>query len=242
MSGNTKGERNMKEQIERIECGTDDGAFYTLICNHDTITLRNGETETKAPILDEDHDRLLEQVCKLIEDNPDAKPVLEPYHSAVYLRGNEASPIPLPYPKLNQLMADAWFDAERLLASLRETQFAGAVACPQEPSVFGPGMTPMMQFMRMVQTEETAQKQAEMIEQLHAKGIDEAAEEQRKRGFRIDSETWNCGCGQQGLRGKFCPECGMPAPPLIPETWNCPNCGTKELHSRFCPNCGTPAQ
>ena len=223
----------MKEQIERIECGTDDGAFYTLICNHDTITLRNGETETKAPILDEDHDRLLEQVCKLIEDHPDAKPVLEPYHSAVYLRGNEASPIPLPYPKLNQLMADAWFDAERLLASLRETQFAGAVACPQEPSVFGPGM---MQFMVM-NTEETAQKQAEMIEQLHAKGIDEAAEEQRKRGFRIDNETWNCGCGQQGLRGKFCPECGMPAPPLIPE-----NCGTKELHSRFCPNCGTPAQ
>ena len=239
MSGNTKGERNMKEQIERIECGTDDGEFYTLICNNNTITLRNGETDTKAPILDEDHDRLLEQVCKLIEDNPDAEPVLEPYHSAVYLRGNEASPIPLPYSKLNQLMADAWFDAERLLASLRETQFAGAVACPQDPSApFDMGMMP---FMRM-DAETMAQKQAEMIEQLHAKGIDEAAAEQRKRGFRIDNETWNCGCGQQGLHSKFCPECGMPAPPLIPETWNCPNCGTKELHSRFCPNCGTPAQ
>lgn len=107
-------------------------------------------------------------------------------------------------------MADAWFDAERLLASLRETQFAGAVVCPQGPSApFGMGMMP---FMGM-NADEAAQKQAEMIEQLHAKGIDEAAEEQRKRGFRIDNETWNC-----------------------------PNCGAKELHSRFCPNCGTPAQ
>ena len=229
----------MKEQIERIECGTDDGELYTLICKNCTISLRSGETDTKAPILDDDLDRLLEQVCKLIEDNPDAGPVLKPYHSAVYLRGNETSPIPLPYSKLNQLMSDAWFDAKRLLASLAEMKYAGAVVCTQGPSApFDMGMMPFM----VMNADEAAQKQAEMIEQLHAKGIDEAAAEQRKRGFRIDNETWNCGCGQQGLRSKFCPECGMPAPPLIPETWNCPNCGTKELHSRFCPNCGTPAQ
>jgi len=226
----------MKEQIERIECGTDDGEFYTLICKKPTISLRNGETDTIAPIMNEDLDRLLEQVCKLIEDNPDAEPVLEPYHSAVYLRGNEASPIPLPYSKLNQLMADAWFDAKSLLAALAETKYAGAVVCPQAPPApFSMGMMP---FMVM----DAEKKQAEMIEQLHAKGIDEAAAEQRKRSFRIDNETWNCGCGQQGIRTKFCPECGMPAPPMLPETWNCPNCGTKELHSRFCPNCGTPAE
>ena len=231
----------MKEQIERIECGTDDGEFYTLTCKNHTVSLRDGDTDAKAPLTEEDFDRLLEQVCKLIEENPDAAPVLKPYHSAVYLRGDDAAGIPLPYSKLKQLMEDAWFDGQRLLASFSETKLMGAVMCPSAPAApFGMGMNPMMQFMGMGQAE-AAQKQAEMIEQLHAKGIDEAAAEQRKRSFRTDSESWNCGCGQQGLHGKFCPECGMPAPPMLPETWDCPTCGKKDLHSRFCPDCGTPA-
>ena len=229
----------MKEQIERIECGTDDGEFYTLTCKNHTVSFRNGETDSKAPLPEEDLDRLLEQVCMLIEENPAAAPVLKPYHSAVYLRGDDAAPIPLPYSKLKQLMEDAWFDGQKLLAALAETKYMGAVMCPSAPAA--PFSMGMMQFMR-TDAETAAQKQAEMIEQLHAKGIDEAAAEQRKRGFRIDSETWNCGCGQQGLRSKFCPECGYPAPPLLPETWDCPTCGTKELHSRFCPECGTPAE
>ena len=45
----------------------------------------------------------------------------------------------------------------------------------------------------------------------------------------------NCGAI---VTGKFCPECGTPAPQPAPKR-RCPKCGT-EADSKFCPNCGTP--
>jgi len=49
-------------------------------------------------------------------------------------------------------------------------------------------------------------------------------------------DTWDCSCGQKGLTGKFCPECGAkrPAPP---DTWDC-SCGQKNITGKFCPECG----
>ena len=44
----------------------------------------------------------------------------------------------------------------------------------------------------------------------------------------------NCGTI---ITGKFCPECGTPAPKK--ETKKCPKCGT-ESTGKFCPECGTP--
>ena len=49
--------------------------------------------------------------------------------------------------------------------------------------------------------------------------------------------AWDCTCGQKGLTGKFCPECGAKRPQ--PETWDC-ICGQKNLTGRFCPECGKP--
>lgn len=44
-------------------------------------------------------------------------------------------------------------------------------------------------------------------------------------------------CGTM-ITGKFCPECGTPAP--APKTMmKCPKCGT-ESNGKFCPECGTP--
>jgi len=52
--------------------------------------------------------------------------------------------------------------------------------------------------------------------------------------------TWDCTCGQKGLKGKFCPECGAQRPaPAMPETWDC-TCGQKGLVGKFCPECGKP--
>ncbi len=47
---------------------------------------------------------------------------------------------------------------------------------------------------------------------------------------------WACVCGQRGLNGKFCPNCGAKKPePLQP--WVCA-CGEKDITGKFCPNCG----
>ena len=42
----------------------------------------------------------------------------------------------------------------------------------------------------------------------------------------------NCG---NDFEGKFCPECGTPAP----RSATCPNCGA-EVAGKFCAECGTP--
>ncbi len=49
-------------------------------------------------------------------------------------------------------------------------------------------------------------------------------------------DIWNCACGQQGITGKFCPECGTPRPAPAGE-WTCPACGTKNT-GKFCAECG----
>ena len=52
------------------------------------------------------------------------------------------------------------------------------------------------------------------------------------------AEGWNCACGQKGITGKFCPECGAPKPAPA-KTWDCA-CGVKGLTGKFCPECGSP--
>lgn len=49
-------------------------------------------------------------------------------------------------------------------------------------------------------------------------------------------ETWNCSCGCNNIKSKFCPECGSPKPaPVV--GWAC-ECGQKNITSKFCPECG----
>ena len=50
------------------------------------------------------------------------------------------------------------------------------------------------------------------------------------------TKGWDCPCGQKGVTGKFCPECGSPRPAPA-ETWDC-SCGVKGLTGKFCPECG----
>ena len=47
--------------------------------------------------------------------------------------------------------------------------------------------------------------------------------------------TWDCSCGNKGLTGKFCQECGAKRPQ--PDTWDC-SCGNKGLTGKFCSECG----
>ena len=54
------------------------------------------------------------------------------------------------------------------------------------------------------------------------------------------AEGWNCACGQSGITGKFCPNCGSkkPEPKPAAESWKCPQCGATAT-GKFCPECGT---
>lgn len=49
---------------------------------------------------------------------------------------------------------------------------------------------------------------------------------------------WDCCCGQKGIVGNFCSNCGQPRPKLAEtELWNC-CCGKTGITRKFCSNCG----
>ena len=51
--------------------------------------------------------------------------------------------------------------------------------------------------------------------------------------------TWDCTCGQKGINGNFCSNCGSrkPMPAAAANTWDCA-CGQKGITGNFCSNCG----
>ena len=52
------------------------------------------------------------------------------------------------------------------------------------------------------------------------------------------ADTWDCACGQKGITGSFCSNCGARKPaPALAETWDC-TCGQKGITGNFCSNCG----
>ena len=54
------------------------------------------------------------------------------------------------------------------------------------------------------------------------------------------ADTWDCECGNRGITGNFCSNCGRPRPkPAEPDTWDCV-CGNKGIRGNFCSNCGRP--
>jgi membrane protease subunit (stomatin/prohibitin family) len=55
-------------------------------------------------------------------------------------------------------------------------------------------------------------------------------------GKPAPAAAWNCSCGHTGNTGKFCAECGKPAPVAA---WNC-SCGHAGNTGKFCAECGKP--
>lgn len=53
------------------------------------------------------------------------------------------------------------------------------------------------------------------------------------------SGTWDCECGNKGIAGNFCPNCGKKRPVRMaaPDKWDC-TCGAKGNRGNFCANCG----
>ena len=51
------------------------------------------------------------------------------------------------------------------------------------------------------------------------------------------ADAWDCACGNKGITGKFCGECGAKRPEA-PAAWDCPQCGNKGITMKFCGECG----
>lgn len=54
------------------------------------------------------------------------------------------------------------------------------------------------------------------------------------------ADSWNCSCGQTGIVGNFCNNCGSPKPAPVAApmgAWDC-SCGQKGIIGNFCNNCG----
>ena len=54
----------------------------------------------------------------------------------------------------------------------------------------------------------------------------------------VSAGGWTCACGHSGNAGKFCAECGKPAPG---GPWTC-SCGNSGNTGKFCAECGKPRQ
>lgn len=50
------------------------------------------------------------------------------------------------------------------------------------------------------------------------------------------ADTWDCTCGNKGVVGNFCNNCGAPRP-AQESRWDC-SCGQKGIFGNFCNNCG----
>ena len=54
------------------------------------------------------------------------------------------------------------------------------------------------------------------------------------------SDTWDCRCGNKGIKGIFCNMCGAQKPQPKPDgVWDCA-CGNKGIIGKFCNMCGSP--
>lgn len=52
----------------------------------------------------------------------------------------------------------------------------------------------------------------------------------------VSADAWDCSCGNKGIIGNFCNNCGAKKPEPI-DVWDC-SCGNKGITGNFCSNCG----
>ena len=132
---------------------------------------------------------------------------------------------------LKELQRNAAFmDPTRAAAHL-----VGAQASAMQAAANNPNAGPAMAFMGMNIAGQMGGMNAQNLYQMGAQ--QQAAQ---PAPAPAAAEGWNCSCGQSGITGKFCPNCGSkkPEPKPAAESWKCPQCGATAT-GKFCPECGT---
>ena len=100
------------------------------------------------------------------------------------------------------------------------------------------GAGPAMAFMGMGMAGQMGGMNAQNLFQM---GQQQQAQQQAAQPASAPAaQGWTCTCGQGGITGNFCPNCGSkkPEPKPAGDSWQCA-CGTTAT-GKFCPECGKP--
>lgn len=152
------------------------------------------------------------------------------------LRGMEIVSFGVSSVKANEEDEQMIKDMQRNAAFMDPTRAAahlvGAQASAMQSAASNPNTGSAMAFMGMGMAGQMGGMNAQNLYQMGAQ--QQAQPASSEAPVSVASGGWICSCGQRGIIGKFCPECGKPKP--ASDGWIC-SCGAVNK-GKFCPECG----